>query len=98
MRIESAANPLIKRIRALEQRKGREEQGAFFVEGIQAVWQAVEAGAAIETLVVAPELLTSAPALAMVAQQRRRAQPSPRSPPRSTSGSRRASIRPGWGR
>ena len=52
-RIESAANPLIKRIRALEQRKGREEQGAFFVEGIQPVWQAVEAGAPIETLVVA---------------------------------------------
>ena len=70
MRIESTANPLVKRIRALEQRKGREEQGAFFVEGIQAAWQAVEAGAAIETLVVAPELLTSAPALAMVAQQR----------------------------
>ncbi|MGI8856413.1 MAG: TrmH family RNA methyltransferase [Thermomicrobiales bacterium] len=70
MPIESAANPLIKRIRALEQRKGREEHGAFFVEGIQAVWQAVEAGAAIETLVVAPDLLTSAPARAMVEQQR----------------------------
>lgn len=69
-RIESAANPFIKRIRALEQRKGREEHGAFFVEGIQPVWQAVEAGAAIETLVVAPELLTSAPARAMVEQQR----------------------------
>ncbi len=70
MPIESAANPLIKRIRALEQRKGREEHGAFFVEGIQAVWQAVEAGAVIETLVVAPELLTSAPARSMVEQQR----------------------------
>lgn len=68
-RIESAANPLIKRIRALEQRKGREEHGTFFVEGIQPVWQAVDAGAAIETLVVAPELLTSAPARAMVAEQ-----------------------------
>jgi RNA methyltransferase, TrmH family len=74
-RIESAANPLIKRIRALEQRKGREEQGACFVEGIQAVWQAVEAGAAIETLIVAPDLLTSTPARAMVEQQRARGTP-----------------------
>ncbi|MDQ6603382.1 MAG: RNA methyltransferase [Chloroflexota bacterium] len=69
-RIESAANPLIRRIRALEQRKGREEAGAFFVEGIQAVWQAVDGGAKIETLVVAPDLLTSAAACAMVAGQR----------------------------
>jgi len=67
--IESAANPLIKRIRSLEQRKGREEAGAFFVEGIQAVWQAVDGGATIETLVVAPDLLASAAAREMVAGQ-----------------------------
>ena len=70
MPIESAANPLIKRIRALEHRKAREEQGAFVVEGIQQVWQAVEGGAAIETLIVAPDLLTSAPARTMIEQQR----------------------------
>ncbi len=69
-RIEGAANPLIRRIRALEQRKGREQTGAFFVEGIQAVWQAVDSGAALETLVVAPDLLTSAAAWEMVAGQR----------------------------
>ena len=69
MLIESAANPLIKRIRALEQRKGREQAGAFFVEGIQAVWQAVDGGAAIETLVVAPDLLTSTAVREMVARQ-----------------------------
>ena len=68
-RIESAANPLIKRIRALEQRKGREQVGACFVEGIQAVWQAVDAGAKIETLVVAPDLLTSVAAREMVARR-----------------------------
>ncbi|MDQ2786663.1 MAG: RNA methyltransferase [Chloroflexota bacterium] len=67
--IESAANPLIKRIRTLAQRKGREQAGACFVEGIQAVWQAVDAGAAIETLVVAPDLLTSVAAREMVARQ-----------------------------
>ncbi len=68
-RIESAANPLIKRIRALEQRKGREQEGACFVEGIQPVWQAVDADAEIETLVVAPDLLTSTAAREMVARQ-----------------------------
>jgi TrmH family RNA methyltransferase len=68
--IESAANPLIKRIRALQERKGREQAGALFVEGIQPVWQAVDAGAGIETLVIAPDLLTSAAAREMVAQQR----------------------------
>ena len=67
--IESAANPLIKRIRALGQRKGREQAGACFVEGIQAVWQAVDAGATIETLIVAPDLLTSVAAREMVARQ-----------------------------
>ncbi len=68
-RIESAANPLIKRIRALQERKGRAQEGAFFVEGIQPVWQAVDAGAAIETLVVAPDLLTSAAAREMIGRQ-----------------------------
>lgn len=68
-RIESATNPLIRRIRALEQRKGREQAGACFVEGIQVVWQAVDAGAAIETLIVAPDLLTSVAAREMVARQ-----------------------------
>jgi len=67
--IESAANPLIKRIRALAQRKGRGQAGVCFVEGIQAVWQAVDAGAAIETLIVAPDLLTSVVAREMVARQ-----------------------------
>ncbi len=75
MPIESAANPLIKRIRALAQRKGREEAGEFFVEGIQPVWQAVEGGAAIVTLIVAPDLLTSEPARAMVETQRRAGMP-----------------------
>ena len=70
--ISSTANPLAKRVRLLGERKHRRREGAFFVEGIQPVWQAVEAGWAIETLIVAPDLLTSAPARAMVAQQERR--------------------------
>jgi RNA methyltransferase, TrmH family len=66
--ITSAANPLIKRIRALEQRKTRRAQGAFFVEGIRAVWLAVEHGR-VEVIIIAPELLTSGAARWMVEQQ-----------------------------
>src|SRR3984957_10007953 len=67
--ISSAANPLIKRVRLLADRKHRRREGAFVVQGIQPVWQAVEAGADIETLIVAPDLLRPAAAAAMVAEQ-----------------------------
>ncbi len=67
--ITSAANPLIKRVRLLAGRKHRRREGAFVVQGVQPVWQAVEAGADIETLIVAPSLLTS-PAADMVEAQR----------------------------
>lgn len=69
--IRSTANPLIKRIRALEQRKQREAQRVFFVEGIAPVWRAVESGAEIETLVVAPDLLKSGGARHLVDEQAR---------------------------
>ncbi len=67
--ITSSANPLVKRMRALADRKHRRREGAFVVEGIQPVWQAVEAGAEVEVLVVAPGLLASAAAGAMVERQ-----------------------------
>src|SRR4051812_13166958 len=67
--ITSAANPVAKRIRLLADRRHRRREGAFVVEGIQPVWQAVEAGWEIETLVVAPELLAGSPALDMVRAQ-----------------------------
>lgn len=70
--ISSASNPLVKRIRLLADRRHRRREGAFVVQGIQPVWQAVEAGAEIETLVVAPDLLRSAAATRMVAQQQAR--------------------------
>lgn len=73
--IRSSANPLIKRLRLLGERKHREREGVFVVEGIQPVWQAVEAAAEIETLIVARPLLTSEAALAMVEQQGRRGVP-----------------------
>jgi TrmH family RNA methyltransferase len=67
--ISSAANPVVKRMRLLGDRKHRRREGAFVVEGIQPVWQAVEAGADVEVLVVAPALLGRSPAAEMVAGQ-----------------------------
>lgn len=67
--ITSLANPTIKQIRALRQRKERERSGLFFVEGIRLVGEAVQTGAPIEALIYAPELLTSAFAHEMVAAQ-----------------------------
>ncbi len=57
--ISSSSNPLLKRIRKLRQKKHRAAEGALFVEGIAPVWAALDAGAAVEVVVVAPDLLTS---------------------------------------
>ncbi len=69
--ITSSSNPLIKRIRLLGQRKYRDAEGVFFVDGIRPVWEAVESHASIEALVVAPDELTSEAAREMVERQRR---------------------------
>ncbi len=70
--ITSSANPVVKRMRLLAERRHRRREGAFVVQGIQPVWQAVEAGAGIETLIVAPGLLGRSPAARMVAEQEAR--------------------------
>lgn len=67
--ITSAANPLVKRVRSLGDRKHRRRAGEFVVHGIQPVWQAVEAGADIATLIVAPDLLRGEAAGMVAAQQ-----------------------------
>jgi len=59
MIITSFSNPKIKAIRKLNQKKFRQEMGIFFVEGLRSVGEAVQTGAAIESLVIAPELLIS---------------------------------------
>jgi TrmH family RNA methyltransferase len=64
--ISSPSNPLLKRIRKLRRRKHRAEERALFVEGIAPVWAAVESGAGIEVVVLAPELLTSERARSLV--------------------------------
>lgn len=58
-RVTSRANRRMVEIRKLRRRKERELTGLFFVEGLRIVGEAVASGASIETLVVAPELLTS---------------------------------------
>lgn len=68
--ITSFRNPLVKRIKKLKQKKYRQREGAFFVEGIRVVLTAIERGAPLETIVVAPELLTSDVGWEAVAAQR----------------------------
>lgn len=67
--ITSAANPLVKRVRALADRRARRREGVFVVEGVQPVWRAVEAGWEIETLLVVPTRLAES-AAGMVADRR----------------------------
>ncbi len=70
--ISSHANPVVKLIRSLHQKKGRSETGLFLVEGIFHVGEAIEAGWQLDTLVYAPGLLTSEFALQIVEDQTRR--------------------------
>jgi len=67
--ITSKANPKIKQIRALRQRKTRQAAGLLVVEGIRPVGEAIAAGARLESLVYAPGLLTSDFALHLIAEQ-----------------------------
>jgi TrmH family RNA methyltransferase len=57
--ITSASNPRIKFVRSLRRRAVREQSGLFFVEGVRAIAEAIQLGAGVQTLVVAPALLTS---------------------------------------
>lgn len=68
--LTSRNNPTIKQIRALRQRQERATTSQFLVEGIRIVAEAVQMGAPIEALIVAPDLLTSPFAHALVAAQR----------------------------
>ena len=57
--ITSSANPRIKRIRKLSDRKERTKEGIFLAEGLRIVIEAIQLEKEIETLIVAPELLRS---------------------------------------
>ena len=70
MLISSRNNPAIKNIRALRDRKERERTGLCFLEGIRIVGEAAQLNAEIQSLIVAPELLKSDFANALVQAQR----------------------------
>lgn len=57
--ITSASNPLVKQARALRQKKARRESGLFLVEGIHHVGEVVQAGWELESVLYAPDTLTS---------------------------------------
>ncbi len=72
--ISSVSNPLIKRVRALRQRKGRAESDRFLVEGLHHVGEALEAGWDVETILYAPDVLTSSYGSTLVAEHPERLQ------------------------
>jgi RNA methyltransferase, TrmH family len=66
--ITSLQNPLLKRIKRLRQKKYRQAEGCFYVEGLRATLTAVEQGASLDSVVYAPDLLTSEVGLTAVVQ------------------------------
>jgi len=55
--ITSPANPRIKAIRSLRTRRERDRTGLFFIEGYHITAEALELGATVEQLIIAPDLL-----------------------------------------
>jgi TrmH family RNA methyltransferase len=60
--ISSRQNDRVKAVRALRERKERDATGTFFAEGESLLRAALQTGAAIQTVVVAPERLTNSEA------------------------------------
>ena len=67
--ITSFSNPLVKQIKRIRQKKYRERENAYFIEGLRVVMSAVEGGAPVDVLVYSPELLSSAIARQMITEQ-----------------------------
>jgi len=59
MIITSFSNSKVKAIRKLEDKKYRSASGEFFIEGLRTLGEAIQTGAPIQSLLVAPELLVS---------------------------------------
>ena len=57
--LTSTNNSLVKKLRSLKNRKARSEMSLFLVEGIHHVGAAIEADWDVDTLLYAPELITS---------------------------------------
>ena len=71
----SLSNPLIKQARALRQKKARLESGTFRVEGIHHIGEALEAGWEVQSIIYAPDLLTSSFGRELVASLGTKSQP-----------------------
>lgn len=56
--VSSAANPDVKRLRALSLRKNREESGLFLTEGLRHAVEAMEAGWTFDTLLIEESALS----------------------------------------
>ena len=74
-RITSLSNPLVKQARSLRSKKGRLESGLFLVEGIHHVGEVSDAGWEIESIIYAPDLLTSAFANDLISRLEDKSQP-----------------------
>lgn len=72
--ISSLSNPLVKRVRALRQKKGRSESGLFLVEGLHHVGEAIEAGWDVDVILHAPGVLSSSFGRALLADNQARVQ------------------------
>ncbi|MGZ9222086.1 MAG: TrmH family RNA methyltransferase [Anaerolineales bacterium] len=73
--ITSLSNPLIKRARALHQKKARHESGMLLVEGIHHVGEAVEGGWDVDSVLYSSDLLTSSFARDLIARLGTKSQP-----------------------
>jgi RNA methyltransferase, TrmH family len=56
--ISSPQNARIRQLRALAERKNRDRSGLYLIEGVRAVAEAVQQRCAIETLIIAPQLMS----------------------------------------
>ncbi len=65
--VTSVSNPIVKGIRNLAMRKTRDETGLFMAEGLKLVFDALEAGWKIDTLIVSRNQLAGSPQLTRAA-------------------------------
>lgn len=66
--VDSTANPLVKELAGLKQRRARERSGTFLVEGVREVRRALAAGVRPRLLVTSPALLEASLARELSAQ------------------------------
>lgn len=68
--IYSRHDPVVRRLRHLQTREGREKSGMFLIDGIRPLAQAVQHGACIEMLVITPEAIEGGSAWRLIREVR----------------------------